>query len=110
MTEPSNTDRDAAILAAATQLSTLHGLAGFTRGQVAGLAGISRAGVSNYGRTRMTNDPRPTAGVLDRIRSDVLSAAVERADLAVLRAGLAACHPVALAAPADMRIAAVAGA
>lgn len=107
--DPRNTERDEAILAAASQLALLHGLGGFTRGQVATLAGVSPAGVSNYGRSRITNGPQGTAGVLDRIRNDIMSNAVERADLALLAVGVAARHSVALSAPDELRVAAVAG-
>ena len=103
-----NMTRDAAILDAAGALTVAHGLAGFSRGHLATAAGMSRAGVSNYGRVQLTNGPQGTAGVLNRIRADLMAAAVERGDLALLRAGIAACHPVALAAPDELRIAAVA--
>lgn len=105
-----NIERDTAILTAATELATLHGLAGFTRGQVADRARLSPAGVSNFGRSRITNGPQGTRGVLDRIRDAVVTRAVTDGDLTVLAVALAARHPIALAAPAALRIAAVAGA
>lgn len=109
MIDERNIERDAGILAAASQLAARHGLNGFSRGQIASEAGISRAGVSNYGRSRITNGPQGTVGVLERIRADVVRNAVDRGDLAVLLVGIAAGHPLALAAPAELRIAAVAG-
>lgn len=109
MIDERNTQRDERILSAATQLAAQRGLAGFTRGDLADGAGVSRAGVSNYGRSRITNGPQGTSGVLERIRDDVMRHAVERADLALLAVGLAARHPIALAAPDELRVAAVAG-
>lgn len=105
-----NTLRDQAILQAAVDLSVTHGLAGFSRGDLATVARMSRPGVSNYGRSRITNGPQGTRGVLDRIRNDVMAHAVSTGDLRLLAVGLAARHPIALAAPNDLRIAAVAGA
>lgn len=105
-----NTERDQAILAAATELAVARGLAGFTRGDLAARAKLSPAGVSNFGRTRLTNGPQGTRGVLERIRDAVVRTAVADGDLAVLSVALAARHPIALAAPDALRIAAVAGA
>ena len=110
MIDERNTERDAAILSAAGELALARGLAGFTRGDLAKLAKLSPAGVSNFGRTRLTNGPQGTRGVLDRIREALVQDAVERADLALLATALAARHPIALAAPDELRIAAVAGA
>ena len=110
MTDERNTARDQAILSAAIELAVVQGLSGFTRGQIADKARLSPAGVSNYGRSRITNGPQGTAGVLERIRTDVMHHAVNEGHLALLAVGIAARHPIALAAPADLRIAAVAGA
>jgi AcrR family transcriptional regulator len=109
MIDERNTQRDERILAAASHLAVTHGLNGFTRGLIALHSGLSRAGVSNYGRSRITNGPQGTAGVLDRIRDDVMRQAVDKADLSLLATEIAARHPIALSAPDDLRVAAVAG-
>lgn len=108
MIDERNIVRDERILAAAADLAISQGLSGITRGLLALHAGISRTGVSNYGRSRITNGPQGTAGVLDRIKAGMMHRAVDRGDLAVLKAGIAACHPVAVAAPAELRVAALA--
>jgi AcrR family transcriptional regulator len=104
-----NAIRDQAILAAAVDLAVLHGLSGFTRAQLAERSGLSPAGVSNYGRSRITNGPQGTAGFMDRVRNDAMAQAVSEGNLQLLAVGIAARHPTALAAPSDLRIAAVAG-
>lgn len=113
MTEPlpideRNAERDGKILTAAVDLAVARGLAGFTRGDLASAARLSPAGVSNYGRTRLTNGPQGTRGVLERIRTDLMNHAVTVGNLQLLATGLAARHPIALAAPDALRIAAVA--
>lgn len=104
-----NVQRDERILSAAIDLATHGGLTAFSRGDLARSSGLSPAGVSNYGRSRITNGPQGTAGVLDRIRDDVMRHAVMAGDLTLLAMGLASRHPIALAAPDALRVAAVAG-
>lgn len=105
-----NQRRDDQILAAATRLVRARqiSLDALTRGIIAQEAGLATSSVSNYGQSRITKGKPRTAGVVERIVADVLAEGVAQADLCVVAAGLAARHPVALAAPDDLRIAALA--
>ena len=106
--DPRNTQRDERILLAAVDIVRAHGLAGISRSVVADRARIAASSVSNYQRSRITNGPdKQTTGVMDRIRADVMRWGVDNADLTLVRAGIAASHPVALEAPEALRIAAI---
>lgn len=103
-----NTTRDDRILEAARGLVHEHGLSGMTREAIAMRAGLAVGSVSNFGRQRITNGQHPRGDqVMPRIRDALMVDAVERGDLVVLRMGLATQHPTALAAPEQLRVAAL---
>lgn len=103
-----NDDRDRRILIAARELALRHGLRGITRQAVAELAGMSVGSVSNYGRARIINGGHAKGrAVMDTIRDALVDQAVAGGDLVLLRMGLADQHPVALAAPEQLRVAAL---
>lgn len=103
-----NDERDRRILTAARDLAVRVGLRGITRQAVADLAGMSVGSVSNYGRTRITNGGHAKGrAVMDTIRDALVARAVTDGDLVLLRMGLADQHPGALAAPEQLRVAAL---
>lgn len=105
MTDP-HTARDERILAAATVLAHGTGLAALTREAIAASAGMANSSVSNFERTAATMTAR-LGPVMPRIVSAVLHAAVDAGDLALVAQGLGLQHPVALAAPHALRVAAL---
>lgn len=109
--DPRNVVRDNAVLAAMLALSKRHGYANVTRGQVAEASGLSAASVSNFGRTQITNGDHPRGDpIMPRLREAAMRRAVETGDLELIAQGLASRHPVALSAPEQLRIAALASA
>ena len=97
-----NATRDERVLAAARVILETRGLASLTRDAIAQEAGVSAASVSNFGLTRLTRynsrraDQRrenpirdSTNGFRPKVLLALMADAVERADLAMLRIGLA---------------------
>jgi hypothetical protein len=99
--------RDKRILDAAYSLAQAGNLMTMTRGHVAAGAGVAVGTVSNYGRTSLASSTYPPEGIMAVLREAVLREAVVRGDLALIRQGLAARHPVALEAPEQLRMAAL---
>lgn len=107
-TEPSLADqpaglpgvRDERVLSAAMRLAVRDGLTAVTRAAVAREAGVSTGTVSNYGAPVLTER---LADPMGQLRDDVMRRAVRDDVVSIVRAGLAAGHPVALDAPADLR-------
>lgn len=89
-------DRAAKVLGAACHLANKYDLSAVTRSRVAASAGVSDATVSN------------AFGGMDALLVAVMSEAVSRPLLKVLAQGLAMGDPIALAAPDDVKYAALA--
>lgn len=107
--DPRNLSRDDRILAAAVRLSVQHGYRNITRQQLADEAGVSPTSVSNFQRSQITNGDHPPRkrGVMYDVRDALMQRAVDTGNLTVLAQGLADRHPAALAAPEQLRIAAL---
>lgn len=86
------------ILSAAVSMTQTHGYKGATRDGIAKLAGVSSGLVNRY------------YGTMALLMAEVMRIAVEERNLPVVVQGLAHEDPVALAAPADVRAAAMAAA
>lgn len=84
-------DRDTRILDAAIELAKADGYQWITRAQVCAKAGVS-AGTVNNAYTDMRS-----------LKRAVLSAAVERGIIEIVAQGLADSHPIAQAAPAEIK-------
>lgn len=84
-------DRDSRILEAAIELAQADSYQWITRDQVAEKAGVSPGTVNNV------------YGVMSNLKRAVLKAAIERRILRIVAEGLGAKHPLALAAPADLK-------
>lgn len=110
MTDPRNTARDAAILDVAGRLALEHGYRNVTRDMIAAAAGVASGTVSNYGGERFTNGGVPTGSAMARIRHALMRRAVETGDLPIVAQGLANRDPIALDAPEQLRMAAMASA
>lgn len=89
MTEIPVNSRDESILDAAWTLVVERGLSSLTREAIAHLAGVSEASVSNFGRTSITNGPKPTTGYRQRVMRALMNQAIETGDTRMLRIGLA---------------------
>ncbi len=83
-----DSERDTAILKAATQIIRDQGITALTRARVAEVAQISPASVSNFGRTSITNSAPPADGFKHRIMSALLDVAVRVDDLPMIRVGV----------------------
>lgn len=102
------TDRDVRILAAAHDIAVLDGLSALTRERIARTAGLSPASVSNFQQWSLTRDRQGPGGpIVPRVVTALLERAVTDGDLRLVAMGLAAQHPVCLAAPYDLRVAAL---
>lgn len=84
-------NRNRAVLDAAVALAERHGMGAVTRPRVADESGLSTGTVSN------------AFGSMDALRDAVVAAAVEREIVVIVAQGLAERHPVALAAPAELK-------
>lgn len=84
-----NEARDARTLAAATRIVETRGLSGLTRDAIADEARLSAASVSNFGRHRITNGVHDRTGFRLRILRAMMDAAIEKADMRMIRIGLA---------------------
>lgn len=84
-----NDARDARTLAAAVRIVETRGLSGLTRDAIADEAGLSAASVSNFGRHRITNGDHDPLGYRTRILRAMMDQAIERADVRMIRIGLA---------------------
>lgn len=84
------------ILSAAVATTQTHGYRGATRDAIARKAGVSAGLVNRY------------FGTMSALMQAVLQRAVDERILSIVVQGLAYKHPVALAAPPDVRAAAVA--
>jgi AcrR family transcriptional regulator len=89
-------DRDSRILDAAMECAEADGYQWITRGQVASAAGVSVGTINT------------AYGTMRELKRAVLTAAVERRNLALIAQGLADNHPIAAGAPSDVRRAAAA--
>lgn len=83
-----NSERDTAILSAATRIINDEGITALTRSRVAEVAQMSPASVSNFGRTSITNSAPPADGFKQRVMSALMAAAIAAGDLPMLRVGL----------------------
>lgn len=81
--------RDARILAAAREVIEQSGLSGMTRRAIAERARLSRAGVSNFGRTRLSNGDHDSEGYRSRIMRALMDDAIARSDMRMVQIGLA---------------------
>lgn len=90
------TTRHFSILLAAMAEAEERGLLGMTRAAIAQRAGVADGSVNH------------AFGSMDGLRQAVMMEAIATRRLAVLRQGIAANDPVALAAPAELRQAALA--
>lgn len=84
-------DRDGRILEAAIRLAEVDSFQWLTRDDVADKAGVSPGTVSN------------AYGTMRALKRAVLEEAVKRRILPIIAEGLGARHPIALAAPEDLR-------
>lgn len=82
-------DRDDKILAATKRIIEREGLSALTREKIADEAGLSIGSVSNYGLSSITNSPPPSEGYRARILRGLMQQAVDRADVKMVRVGLA---------------------
>lgn len=84
-------ERDDKILAATKRIIEREGLSALTREKIADEAGLSIGSVSNYGLSSITNSPPPgrANGYRARILRGLMQQAVERADVKMVRVGLA---------------------
>ena len=82
-------ERDDKILAATKRIIEREGLSALTREKIADEAGLSIGSVSNYGLSSITNSPPPSEGYRARILRGLMQQAVERADVKMVRVGLA---------------------
>lgn len=85
------TNRNRAVLDAATLLAVQKGYRNFTRRDVASVAGVAVGSVNNAFVT------------MDGLRDAVVAAAVASGNLAIVGQALADRHPAALAAPDDLK-------
>ena len=88
-------ERNRRVLETAIALASERGFANLFRGDVAEKAGVATGTVNN------------AYGDMDGLKSAVMAAAVERGLLNIVAAGLAERHPVARAAPAETKQAAL---
>jgi hypothetical protein len=97
--QPGVADRDERILQAAVAL-TLEGVP-LSHESLRRRAGVSKGTICNYGAPAAPHDR--LARPMQAIRDDVMRRAVRDEYVSIVRAGLAASDPIALAAPADLR-------
>jgi len=81
--------RDNRILAATRRVITERGLQGLTRKTLADAANMKPGTISNYGRTNYKQTAKPTEGYRERILSGLMADAIAKADIAMIRAGVA---------------------
>lgn len=84
-----NADRDEKTLEAAWRIVETRGLSALTRDAIADEANLSAASVSNFGRTRISNGTHAREGYRSRILHAMMNKAIEKADVRMLRIGLA---------------------
>ena len=88
--------RNQAILEAAIALASERGFRKFSRSDVAARAGVAAGSVNN------------AYGTMDGLHDAVMTAAVDRGLTGVVAGGLAERHPIACAAPQDLKDSALA--
>lgn len=84
-----NAERDERTLEAACRIVETRGLSALTRDAIADEANLSAASVSNFGRTRISNGTHAREGYRSRILRAMMNKAIEKADVRMLRIGLA---------------------
>jgi AcrR family transcriptional regulator len=84
-----NAVRDQRALEAACRIVETRGLSALTRDAIADEANLSPASVSNFGRHRISNGTHAREGYRSRILRAMMDLAVEKADVRMLRVGLA---------------------
>lgn len=89
-------ERNRKVLEAAISLAGEVGYSKLTRDEIAERAGVAAGSVNN------------AFGTMDELRDAVMAEAVGRGLLAIVAQGLAASHPVARAAPQDLKDSALA--
>lgn len=88
--------RNRAVLDAAVACAQLHGYRNITRSQVAQRAGVAVGSVNN------------AYGTMDGLRDAVMAEAVANGPISIVAQGLADKHPAAVAAPQELKDAALA--
>lgn len=81
--------RDARILAGTRRVISDVGLQGLTRRAIAAAANVKPATVSNFGRTNYKQTEKPVDGYRERILTALMADALEKADIAMIRVGIA---------------------
>lgn len=81
--------RDARILAAARKVIAADGMRGLSRASLAHEANMAAGTISNFGRTAYKADTNPTTGYRERVLAALMADAIDRADIGLIRAGVA---------------------
>lgn len=81
--------RDRRILDASRRLIGRGGLRSLTRKAIAEEAEISPATVNNFGRTSTQRNYRPAEGYRERVLAALMADAIDKADIAMIRVGVA---------------------
>jgi AcrR family transcriptional regulator len=81
--------RDARILAAARRVIAATGMRGVSRAALAREANMASGTISNFGRTKYKADTNPTEGYRERVLAALMADAVDKADIGLIRAGVA---------------------
>lgn len=81
--------RDARILAAARKVIAAGGMRGLSRANLAAEANMAAGTISNFGRTAYKSDTNPTTGYRERVLAALMADAIDRADIGLIRAGVA---------------------
>lgn len=84
-----NALRDERALTAAKLIVETRGLSALTREAIAKAAKLSPAGVSNFGRTRISNGDHDSEGYRARILRALMDQAIAEGNLRMVRIGLA---------------------
>lgn len=83
-----NAIRDDRVLNAAWAIVEARGVSGLTRDAIADEADLSPASVSNFGRTRISNGKHAREGYRSRILRALMTRAIEKGDVRMIRVGL----------------------
>lgn len=81
--------RDRRIMAAARRVVMTRGLKFFNRAAIAAEANTKPATINNFGRTVYSENYNPTDGYRERILSGLMAEAIDKADIAIIRVGIA---------------------